>query len=207
MQNVIQKQMQALTCYFVVPAYIQQTTNDRNTLTPKQRIALDPSCHRKNQARQPRGSGCRPRTCGEKYSIFWWRLMTVMTMSLVIWVRNPQMMTDDDNNCRVVGLKMARWLQVVEGRRKEERWRISGMDAKYDRQWCHQWWRFFMMINMRLIFLILMPFFEDSIFVLQVVLLFWAWLLSLPMIDKIPRLTSHSGDIRASNIEQVRRSR
>ena len=70
MQNVIQKQMQALTCYFVVPAYIQQTTNDRNTLTPKQRIALDPSCHRKNQARQPRGSGCRPRTCGEIYLTF-----------------------------------------------------------------------------------------------------------------------------------------
>ena len=32
------------------------------------------------------------------------------------------------------------------------------MDAKYDQQWCHQWWRFFMMINMRLIFLISMPF-------------------------------------------------
>ena len=106
------------------------------------------------------------------------------------------MMTDDDDNCGVVGLKMARWLQVVEaGRRKEERWRISGMDAKYDQQWCHQWWRFFMMINMRLIFLISMPFSNIYICPASFFLLFWAWLLSLAMIDKIPRLTSYSGDI------------
>ena len=189
--------MQALNCYFVVPPYcIQETTNARNTSTPKQHTALDLSCHRKNRARQPRGSGCRPRTCGEKYLNFlhmriegnhdgdddaltyiWWIVKYEYgtendIMSLVIWVKNPQMMTEDDDNFRVVGLKMARWLQVVEAGKEEGRAMTDKWDGCQIRPaMMSSVMTLLMMINMRLIFLILMPFFlyfEDSIFVLQV---------------------------------------